>query len=421
MAPRMSVASDAHHFVLRAEEVVERGGADACSCRPACASRARPSRPYATSCAGGVEHAAAVTGPHLRAGADGATSRRGARAAVRGAGPSSENGTLFQLQQGVLVRGDQAIATPSTMPTDARHRGRRHPRRPARRRGDAPRDARPASRRCGRRGFGQPALLLLSHELVNAAFRDEETFPSAEFYGNTVTDVLGRNLQCMYGEEHRINRALVSPAFRQRLMPTLVPPLLEPIAHELIDRFVGDGRGRPRRRLHEPLPVHRHHAPARPAAALRGRHQALGARHARHPEPLRRRRAVLTRVHGRSCSRSSSSAGVDPGDDLISTLATTEVEGQRLTDEEIFNFLRLLFPAGADTTYLGLGSTLHALLTQPRPAGYRARGPARSGAAGPARKASASTRRPRGSPASTRATSCGTTSRSRPARRCSSA
>jgi cytochrome P450 len=55
----------------------------------------------------------------------------------------------------------------------------------------------------------------------------------------------------------------------------------------------------------------------------------------------------------------------DPGDDLLSTLATTEVEGQRLSDEEIFNFLRLLFPAGADTTYLGLGSTLHSLLTNP--------------------------------------------------------
>jgi cytochrome P450 len=54
-----------------------------------------------------------------------------------------------------------------------------------------------------------------------------------------------------------------------------------------------------------------------------------------------------------------------PGDDLLSTLATTEVEGERLTDEEIFNFLRLLFPAGADTTYLGLGNTLHSLLTTP--------------------------------------------------------
>ena len=55
----------------------------------------------------------------------------------------------------------------------------------------------------------------------------------------------------------------------------------------------------------------------------------------------------------------------DPGDDLLSTLATAEVEGERLTDEQIMAFLKLLFPAGADTTYLSLGSTLYALLTHP--------------------------------------------------------
>src|SRR5947208_10047078 len=91
------------------------------------------------------------------------------------------------------------------------------------------------------RAFGAPTLMLLSHELVHAAFMDEDVFPSAAFYGNVVTDVLGRNLQCMYGDEHRLNRALVSPAFRQRLMPGLVQPLLEPVAHELIDRVESRG------------------------------------------------------------------------------------------------------------------------------------------------------------------------------------
>jgi len=74
------------------------------------------------------------------------------------------------------------------------------------------------------RAFGEPALVLLSHELVQGAFKAEDIFPSAAFYGEVVTDVLGRNLQCMQGEEHRLNRALVSPAFRQRLMPGLVEP-----------------------------------------------------------------------------------------------------------------------------------------------------------------------------------------------------
>jgi cytochrome P450 len=214
------------------------------------------------------------------------------------------------------------------------------------------------------KGFGQPALLLLSHELVAAAMKDEETFPSAEFYGKVVTDVLGRNLQCMVGDEHRLNRALVSPAFRQRLMPTLVPPLLAPIAHELIDRFVHTGRadlvadftsrypfivitrllGLPRTSEDDikrwalgMLDIQNHHD-----HALRCSHEFM-----EFVRPILQQRRT------------------DPGDDLISTLATTEEEGQRLDDDEIFNFLRLLFPAGADTTYLGLGSTLHALLTHP--------------------------------------------------------
>jgi len=54
-----------------------------------------------------------------------------------------------------------------------------------------------------------------------------------------------------------------------------------------------------------------------------------------------------------------------PGDDLLSLLATEEVEGQRLTDEEIFSFVRLLFPAGSDTSYKALGSIIYAVLTHP--------------------------------------------------------
>jgi cytochrome P450 len=52
-----------------------------------------------------------------------------------------------------------------------------------------------------------------------------------------------------------------------------------------------------------------------------------------------------------------------PGEDLLSSLAEVEVDGERLEDEEIFSFLRLLFPAGADTTYRGLGSMFYAVLT----------------------------------------------------------
>jgi cytochrome P450 len=53
----------------------------------------------------------------------------------------------------------------------------------------------------------------------------------------------------------------------------------------------------------------------------------------------------------------------DPTGDLISELVTAEVDGERLTDEKIYGFLRLLLPAGAETTFRVLGNCLYALLT----------------------------------------------------------
>jgi cytochrome P450 len=53
----------------------------------------------------------------------------------------------------------------------------------------------------------------------------------------------------------------------------------------------------------------------------------------------------------------------EPRDDLISVLAHAELEGTRLSDEEIYAFLRLLAPAGAETTYRSSSNLLLGLLT----------------------------------------------------------
>ncbi len=55
----------------------------------------------------------------------------------------------------------------------------------------------------------------------------------------------------------------------------------------------------------------------------------------------------------------------EPTGDLLSELVHAEVDGQRLTDEKIYGFLRLLLPAGAETTFRVMGNALDALLTHP--------------------------------------------------------
>src|SRR5437870_4873383 len=55
----------------------------------------------------------------------------------------------------------------------------------------------------------------------------------------------------------------------------------------------------------------------------------------------------------------------EPRADVISRLVTGTVGGAGLTDEEVVSFLRLLLPAGAETTSRLLGSLLYALLVEP--------------------------------------------------------
>ena len=53
----------------------------------------------------------------------------------------------------------------------------------------------------------------------------------------------------------------------------------------------------------------------------------------------------------------------DLSDDLISVLVQAELEGERLDDDQICAFLRLLLPAGAETTYRSSSNLLVGLLT----------------------------------------------------------
>ena len=52
-----------------------------------------------------------------------------------------------------------------------------------------------------------------------------------------------------------------------------------------------------------------------------------------------------------------------PADDLISDLAVAELDGHRLTDEEIVSYLRLLLSAGVETTSRFSANLLWALLS----------------------------------------------------------
>jgi cytochrome P450 len=214
------------------------------------------------------------------------------------------------------------------------------------------------------RYYEEPAWLLTTYDAVEAAYRDDDLFPAAAAFKELTEPVLGRNLQCMHGAEHRRNRMLVSPAFRARAMPEVVRPLVEDIAHELVDRFAARGEAELVDEFDRMLPgvvITRLLGVPRDADAdfQHWAHDLLSF-------TADAERALVARDEfTRYLAPFVAERRADPRDDLVSVLATTEIDGEHLTDEEIFSFVRLVFAAGTDTTFFGLGNALFALLTHP--------------------------------------------------------
>ncbi|WP_116363922.1 cytochrome P450 [Parahaliea mediterranea] len=211
---------------------------------------------------------------------------------------------------------------------------------------------------------GEPAWLITGYEALREAFADEEHFQCAAAYRIHSEPAMGRTIQTMYGNEHRVNRALVSSPFFPRQIRTVVESLLEPEAHAIVDRFAGQtevdlipayARPYPYRVITRMLGIPTHDEAAFLEWALKLIDYPWD------PEGALRARQDFSQYMAPIIEARRQA----PAEDILSILATTEFEGHFLDDEEILSFCRLLFPAGSDTTYKNLGSLLSYVLRDP--------------------------------------------------------
>jgi cytochrome P450 len=209
----------------------------------------------------------------------------------------------------------------------------------------------------------QPSYCILGYDEVSAVFRDSETYSSARI-AESIGPLLANTIVAMDGSEHRVHRALIAGAFRPKLLTKWEYDLVGPLVHELIDSFVADGEADLIRRLTFALPV-------RVIAGILGLPQRDATKFQRWSIEMismslnwERGMAAFEALRDYFAEQVERRRQ-DPQDDVITALVESEVEGQRLTDEQIFAFLRLLLPAGIETTYRSLGNLLFALLTHP--------------------------------------------------------
>ena len=204
---------------------------------------------------------------------------------------------------------------------------------------------------------------IYTYEDVERVLRDNHTF-SSTVYVEVMGLLMGHTILEMDEPEHRLHRHLVSHAFRQKVLAHWEDALVGEVVDDLIGRFADRGRADLVRELTFPFPV-------KVIAGILG----LPERDYVHFQKWSLALISVAYDFDRAVAASQSlkeyfgpivdQRRAEPAEDLISDLCQAEVDGQRLSDEEIFAFLRLLLPAGVETTYRSSGNLLFALLTHP--------------------------------------------------------
>ena len=202
-----------------------------------------------------------------------------------------------------------------------------------------------------------------SHELAQQVLTDNVRFSSAA-NAMTIGQVMGRTILEMDPPEHQRQRALVAKAFRARVLDQWGDAIIGATVSELIDAFARDGQADLIPQLTFPFPV-------RVIARILGLPEADWPRFLRLSTQLI---AVMRNWEG-ALAASRELRGYfgeiiadrrrHTRDDLVSQLISAEVDGRRLSDEEIYPFLLLLLPAGAETTYRSSSNLLFGLLSEP--------------------------------------------------------
>jgi cytochrome P450 len=210
---------------------------------------------------------------------------------------------------------------------------------------------------------GRQIFTAYSFDAVKAVFTDNKTF-STRCYEAIVRPLQGPTILELDEPEHQVYRKLHEYAFARSSMRRWEAELVRPLVERTIDRLSGAKQADLVAEVFMPIPV-------RVIAALIGLPAADVPEFHRLGIELLGFRADMDAALRASAQLREYFVGIladrrrNPRDDMITVLAEAEVDGVRLSDEQIFGFLRNLLPAGAETTSRSTASLAFGLLTHP--------------------------------------------------------
>jgi pulcherriminic acid synthase len=215
------------------------------------------------------------------------------------------------------------------------------------------------------------SYIVSRYEDVERIFKDKKSEFTTDNYDWQVEPVHGRTILQLSGREHAVRRALVAPAFRGSDLRENFLPVIERNSRDLIDTFRTAGSA----------DIVSDYATRFPVNVIA---DMLGLDKADHSRFHRWYTAVIAFLGNLAGDPEVTAAGERtrvefadymipiiqerrerPGQDLLSTLCAAEVDGVRMSDEDIKAFCSLLLAAGGETTDKAIASILANLLTHP--------------------------------------------------------
>ncbi|MFI2422994.1 cytochrome P450 [Streptomyces sp. NPDC018955] len=209
------------------------------------------------------------------------------------------------------------------------------------------------------------------YEDVERVFKDKAGEFTTDNYAWQLEPVHGKTILQLSGREHAVRRALVAPAFRGSDLERKFLPVIERNSRELIDGFRHTGSA-------DLVADYATRFPVNVIADM------LGLDKADHPRFHRWYTAVIAFLGNLSGDPAVTAAGErtrvefaeymlpiirerreNPGDDLLSVLCAAEVDGVRMSNEDVKAFCSLLLAAGGETTDKAIAGIFANLLLHP--------------------------------------------------------
>ncbi|BBY74294.1 cytochrome P450 [Mycolicibacterium parafortuitum] len=215
----------------------------------------------------------------------------------------------------------------------------------------------------GNSGDGPPTFTAYTFDTVKAIFTDNVTF-STRCYEDVVRPLQGPTILEMQDPDHVIYRKLHEFAFARSSMKRWDAELVGPLVERTIAAIKDAKRADLVDAVFMPIPV-------RVIAALLGLPDSDVLHFHRLAIDLLGFRGDMDCAMRASAKMKEYFVGIladrrrQPKDDMVSILATAEVNGVKMSDEQIYGFMRNLLPAGAETTSRSTASLAYALLTHP--------------------------------------------------------